>query len=188
MALPTLAAPPQVGRGWLPGVPHVTVRAWRKGDERLVAAAERLVSPQSMYARFFTGGHRFPPRYLERLARNITAVALADGAAVGWAEIAQYGEPSHAGDLAVLIVDEWQHHRIGPMLAEAAFAAARRRGLSIVHADVLETNRAARRALERTFGDRVITTCDEGVLHYVLPLGLPLGPALATDNDERRTS
>lgn len=184
MALPTVAAAPQAAGRDRPGSGRVTVRGWRQGDERLVAAAERLVSPQSMFLRFFAGGHRFPPRYLERLATNITVIALVDGAAVGWAEIARCRDPSYAGELAVLVVDGWRHRRVGPRLAQAVFTMARRRGISIVHADVMQTNRAARRALERTFGEHLTVTCDAGVLHYLLPLV----PALATNDDGRRTS
>jgi GNAT superfamily N-acetyltransferase len=148
----------------------VTVRSWRAGDELLVAAAERQLSPRSLYTRFFTGGHLFPPHYVERLAEHVTVVALAGEAAIGWAEIARQRDPSYVGHLGVLVVDAWQGRRIGPLLVRAALDAARRRGLSVVHADVMETNRVARRALRRTFGDRIHVTHEGDVLHYVLPL------------------
>lgn len=157
------AAPPA-------SAPAVSVRPWRSGDERLVAAAEAAVSPRSLYERFFTGGHRFPPRYLERLAANITAVAEVGGDVVGWAEVARRTDFPYAGELAVLVVDGWQHRGLGPRLAVAALDLARRRGLTLVHADVMDTNTAARRALGRLFGRRLQITRDEGVLHYVLPL------------------
>lgn len=161
-------------------LPMVTVRSWRPGDEALVAAAEPLVSPASLYARFFTGGDRYPPRYLERLADNVAALAVVQGAAVGWAEIARLADPPWAGELGVLVIDGWQHRRLGPLLVRAVLQGARRRGISVVFADVLDTNRPARRALARLFGDRIQVRQDNDVLHYVLPL-VPSFAAPATD-------
>lgn len=155
----------------------VTVRPWRPGDEHLIAAAEPLISLASFYSRFFTGGHTFPARYVDRLAAQITVVAVADGAAVGWAEVARRSEPSYVADLGVLVVDAWQHRRVGPLLVHAVLDAARRRGVSLVHADVMDTNTAARRALARMFGDRIHVTDDGDVRHYVVPLVPAFAPA-----------
>jgi GNAT superfamily N-acetyltransferase len=161
-----------------PAEDRVTVRPWRRGDEQLVRSAEARISPMSFYARFFMGGDRFPAHYVERLAQNLTVVAVVGAAAVGWAEIAPCDLPG-TGELGVLVVDDWQHRRLGPRLVTEALRLARGHGISVVTADVMDTNRPARRALARMFGEHLTTTHEDDVLHYVLPLvPLPSGPTL----------
>lgn len=155
----------------------VTIRGWRAGDVDLVRAAAAELSPYSFYTRFFTGGRSFPHGYLELLASAECVVAEVAGRLVGWAEVVRLDDPPYAGELGVLVVDEWQGRGLGPRLARAAMAAARRRGVSVVLAHVLDSNLAARRAIRGTFGRGVEVRRDEGVLRYVLPA---VGPAASS--------
>ena len=96
-------------------------------------------------------------------------------------------DPDHpdSADVAVTVIDSWQHRGVGKLLISALAAAAVRRGIDVFVADVLATNPAAL-ALLKYAGDATRTASDGGVIHAQVrlreratpPLEHSQGPAL----------
>jgi acetyltransferase len=147
----------------------VRVRPIRPDDEkRLVSLFERL-SPRTVYQRFFTTYRRLPSAWYRDFAnvdyRTRMALVAEDLDGVRLHGVARW-EPTaspDAAEIAVVVEDEWQRRGVGTTLLEHLFAAARRRGITRVHADVLAENEGMLRLLRR-LGDVRDTTVEQGVV------------------------
>jgi GNAT superfamily N-acetyltransferase len=155
----------------------VTIRPWRAGDEQLLRAAEPSISRESLASRFFVGTPRLPEAYLRHIStvgrdRWDAVVALVDGRVVGWAEYGRSLDDPREAELGVLVVDDWQGGGLGPRLVGALLLRCRRAGVTALRADVQPDNRRAQRAIESRLGRPVAADAEDGVLRYVLPLGV----------------
>ncbi|OLB64825.1 MAG: hypothetical protein AUI10_09425 [Actinobacteria bacterium 13_2_20CM_2_72_6] len=151
------------------------VRPWRHGDQALLIAAQRDLSPASLSNRFFVGVSTLPVKYLRYVAhapreRWDAQVALQRDRLLGWAEFARLaGRPDEA-DLAVIVIDAWQRRGVATALFEAMLPRAAAAGVRVMHADVEPRNTAARAMIKTISGGRLTAAYEDGLLHYRMSL------------------
>jgi ribosomal protein S18 acetylase RimI-like enzyme len=125
----------------------VRVRELHAGETDVLDAVFAGLSPTSRYHRFHGPLPRLTPEVRERLAAvdGRTHVAVAgvapDGRPVGIARLMAVG--GGPAELAVEVVDAWQHRGVGTRLVAAVVALGRAAGMREVAADVLAENGAA---------------------------------------------
>ena len=152
----------------------VRLRAWRPGDEVLLAKAGTRLSPASLYTRFLAGVPSLPAAYLRLVAsaprwRWDAQVAVHDGCMIGWAEFARMSPDCTELDLAVAVVDEWQRRGVGTALVSALLPRCRAAGATVVSAQVAPSNVAARAALKswfRAWSGTMTVTLEDGLLRF----------------------
>jgi RimJ/RimL family protein N-acetyltransferase len=155
------------------------IRPWCDGDQRLLIAAQRDLSPASLSSRFFVGTSALPVKYLRYVAsaprdRWDAQLAIRRGRLLGWAEFARLEPGAPDADLAVLVVDAWQRRGVATALLRAMLPRAAAAGVRVVHADVEPANTAARATI-RTLGRRAAAAgltgrYEDGLLHYRIEL------------------
>jgi GNAT superfamily N-acetyltransferase len=150
----------------------LTFRELGPDDTAVLDAVFAGLSPLSRYLRFHNGSPAMLPSTRSALAavdgrRHVAVAAFADGGPVGIARLVAMG--SAQADLAVEVVDGWQHRGLGGRLVRAVLATGRRAGFTEVSADVLTDNVPMLRLLARLFPVRT-TTVDgpETRIHAVL--------------------
>ena len=127
----------------------VTILPVTPDAKPVIASAMERVSPESSRRRFFTVRRRFSERELDQMTTldgwNRYAIgAVADGphgpvgAAV--ARFARDAEDPHAAELALLVVDDFQHVGLGRRMLARIFDAARSRGIRRLTGSVLRDN------------------------------------------------
>ena len=119
--------------GQAPG-PRVSIAEATEADTPLVLDMVGRCSKASLFHRFhgFTDAVESTRTLLNR---SDTLVAWSDSTCVGMATLARAGDGT--ADLGVLVEDRWQRRGVGSRLIAAVLEAARRRGTSTVHADVM---------------------------------------------------
>lgn len=130
--------------------PSVALSSWRlaelrPGDRADVHALFAACSPDSVQHRFRARLPAFPARHLDELLagpperHDALAVRAGDGrglVALG-SLAAPYGpHDGHTAELALLVVDAWQHRGLGRALATALATRAARRGVTRIVAQV----------------------------------------------------
>ena len=130
------------------------------------------LSERSSYLRFFTHGEAGRRAELEYLATvdGHRRVALVAGFGAQIIGIARYhlGDDGVA-DVAVCVVDGWQHHGVGLRLMRALVAHARTQGLTALRVSMLADNHDAVR-LVRRLAPAGRLSLDHGVLEATLPI------------------
>jgi GNAT superfamily N-acetyltransferase len=166
--------------------PTVWVRPYRATDRSAVADMSSVLSPGSLYQRFFTGYPRLPTAFLEQLDRsldgpNVVLVAHVDAAhasaetirreavVVGVGELVFTDTAPLRAELGVLVADTHHRHGIGLRIVQGLLEQAHRRGVSTVSADALSGNRAVQ-TLVRTRYPQACATVDGLVTRYELDL------------------
>lgn len=160
---------------------RVIVRPIEPGDgERLRAAFDRL-SPESRYRRFFTA----MPRLTENMLHHLLDVDGADR--VAWAAIDPdaEGEPGigvaryfrledepDAAEMAVAVVDDYQHRGVGSLLLHHLNRTARDHGITHFVGTVLAENRPMLDLVESAGGRYLLD--EPGVLR--LEIDIPEEP------------
>jgi GNAT superfamily N-acetyltransferase len=106
-------------------------------------------SPTALFRRFHgvTDGVAYFRALLRDHAKYETHIALYRLRCVGIATIASNAEG--AGDLGVLVEDRWQRRGIASRLVASVLPGARKRGLTTLHADVLNDDVFIVEALSR---------------------------------------
>ncbi|MPY80661.1 MAG: GNAT family N-acetyltransferase [Actinophytocola sp.] len=137
-----------------------------------VAAMAESLSTRSLYYRFFAGTPKVPPQLLRQLAtldhdQREAVVAVHRGRVIGLALYVRLPDTRRA-DLAVLVVDAWQHRGIGRRMVSRLATLAARRGITSFDASVLPENKAALRAVARLWPGAAPRP-DEDCVHYSLP-------------------
>jgi ribosomal protein S18 acetylase RimI-like enzyme len=158
--------------------PVAQLRAWREGDEVLLAQAGAALSPASLYARFLAGTPTLPAAYLRLVAmaprwRWDAQVAVRDGHLIGWAEFGRMSPDGTEADLAVAVVDAWQRRGIGTALVSSLLPRCRAAGVTVLSAEVAPSNVAARAALRSWFATRsegMTVTREDGLLRFATVL------------------
>jgi GNAT superfamily N-acetyltransferase len=112
------------------------------------------LSPASRYRRFHGATPRLSPRVRDRLVAvdgrtHIAVAAFAGAEPVGIARIV--APDDGPAELAVEVVDEWQHRGIGSRLVGTVAELGRAAGHRQLVASVLTENRDARRLLRTVF-------------------------------------
>jgi RimJ/RimL family protein N-acetyltransferase len=97
----------------------------------------------------------------------------------GWAEFGRKPDELAVADLAVLVVDPWQRQGIATALVRAMLPRMLAAGVRELAADVLPGNRAAHGLLRSLFDGRLRASYVDGVVHYRLPLEVPVATAVA---------
>jgi RimJ/RimL family protein N-acetyltransferase len=151
------------------------VRPIAPTDRDALAAAFAALSADSRMRRFLGPKRELSERELTYLTviDHETHEALVaidpDGHIVGVARYAAWPPPAvGCAELAFVVVDEWQRHGIGSVLAAQVVARARENGISRLTATTFGDNRPARVLLGR-LGFKPVGSAD-GLLSYDLCL------------------
>ena len=158
----------------LPDGSTLSVRPITTGDRAALADAFARMSEQSRYKRFMGPKPKLSERELRyftevdhRTHEALVAIDPATGAIAGEARWAIGDDPS-TGDVAVMVVDEWQRRGLGPALLCRLVAAARGAGLARLTADSIATNRPAR-SIVNAVGFQ-LRSVHAGAAEFELPL------------------
>jgi GNAT superfamily N-acetyltransferase len=146
------------------------------------------LSEQSRYRRFLSAMPQLSPSMLHRLVDtvdDVDHVALFAqilppgfkrsssrplvGNPIGIGRFIRDPERPRSADVAVTVLDGWQHRGIGGLLTWALAQAALRRGIDTFVADVFATNTAALGLLEHA-GDVSRSPSESGVIHVEVGL------------------
>jgi acetyltransferase len=127
----------------------IFIRPVKPEDAPLFKALFRVLSPTTIYYRFFGALKEMNPEMLARFTqidydREIALVAIDEesrtDSILGVARI--IGDPDgKTGEFAVLVGDAWQGKGIGSSLLEKCLSIAEKRGFESVHGIVLHENR-----------------------------------------------
>jgi RimJ/RimL family protein N-acetyltransferase len=119
-------------------------------DRERIAVGVRELSPDSRYFRFFNAQPVLADDHLHKLAdidqeTHVAWMALVPritgDAAIGIGRFARDKEEPMRADLALTVVDSWQHRGVGTMLLALLCCIAGEKGLRILDASVLPENR-----------------------------------------------
>ena len=154
------------------------VRPVRPEDAPLFQRFAEVLSPETIYYRFFSQVKELSPQMLARFTqidydREIALVATDDDPEtermLGVARI--IGDPDgKQGEFAVVVGDPWHGMGIGSNLLEKCLAIAEKRGFQRVHGIVLSENRSML-ALGKKLGFEVKAGPDAKEFELVIPLG-----------------
>jgi GNAT superfamily N-acetyltransferase len=148
------------------------------------------LSEESRYRRFLAAMPLLSPSMLHQLVDtvdDVDHVALFAQVIPGGRPAPQSGRPligipigigrfirdpdrPNSADVAVTVIDAWQHNGVGSLIISALARSARRHGIDVFVADVLATNPAAL-ALLKYAGDATRTASEAGVIHAEVKLG-----------------
>ena len=153
------------------------VRPVRPEDAPLFRTFAEVLSPKSIYHRFFSHVKELSPKMLARFTqidydREIALVALSDDSEgeqmLGVARI--IGDPDGKdGEFAVMVGDPWHGKGIGSNLLKKCLAIAARRGFQKVHGIVLRENQSML-TLGKKLGFKQTPGPDVGEIELVISL------------------
>lgn len=123
--------------------PPVTIREVRSDEVSVHATVFLGLSERSRYQRFHTGMPRLPAPMARRLAavdgdRHVAFVAEAEEAPVGLVRylLTELG----VADLALEVIDAWQHRGVGRLLLRTAAAHAAEHGIRRLVGEIVGSN------------------------------------------------
>lgn len=154
-------------------------------DRVLMEEGFERLSPRSRYLRFMAPTDhlsRSQLRYLSEIDyRNHFAWgALApDGTPIGIGRFVRLRETPDGADVALTVVDDQQGKGVGTVLIQALAVVARRRGIAVLHFDVLPENEPML-ALLRSLG--ASSKLEDGIVHAVVRTA-DIGPPEVLDGD-----
>ena len=157
---------------------RIFIRPVKPEDAPLFTALFKVLSPTTIYYRFFGILKELKPEMLARFTqidydREIALVAIDEtsetGNMLGVARI--IGDPDgKSGEFAVLVGDAWQGQGIGSKLLEKCLSIAEKRGFEMVHGIVLNENRNML-ALGKKLGFEIKKDTDSGDFKLVIYFG-----------------
>jgi RimJ/RimL family protein N-acetyltransferase len=160
---------------------EITIRALRPSDHRAMAFAFGRLSEQSRYQRFFTAKPELSARELTRLVNvdhwhheALIAFSASPRTPIGIARYVRLDDFDTA-EVALEVVDEWQHHGVGTALMVAVSERARAAGIRRFHMTMLRDNHAAR-ALAGHFGTATVLATAGNVME--LSYSLSTAPSI----------
>ncbi len=159
---------------------HIVIRPVKPEDAPLFSNLFEVLSPTSIYHRFFGVLRELQPAMLSRFTqidydREIALVAIDQDSAIermlGVARI--IGDPDGTeGEIAVLIGDAWQGKGIGAALMRKCLLIAEKRGFKYIHGIVLKENKNML-ALARKLGFTINRGEDFGEFEIQIHFGQP---------------
>jgi GNAT superfamily N-acetyltransferase len=124
----------------------VELRPVRPDDKPAFLDGFARLSRESRFLRFFTGKDHLSAdelRYLTEVDGELhfalCAIAAGD-VGVGVARFVRQADEPEVAELAVTVVDAWQHKGLGRILLERLVEAARERGVARFRAEILASN------------------------------------------------
>lgn len=156
---------------------RLRIRPVRPEDAPLYQRFFKVLSPDSIYFRFFSHVLELSPQMLARFTqidynREMALVALDDDPEaermLGVARITGDPDGRH-GEFAVVVGDPWHGQGIGSNLLEKCLAIAERRGFQKVHGIVLRENQSML-ALGKKLGFQVKSRPDAQEFELFIPL------------------
>jgi RimJ/RimL family protein N-acetyltransferase len=156
----------------------VLIRQVQNTDAPLLADGFARLSDRSRRMRFLARKDQLSGaelRYFTELDHHdheaLGAVSQADGRGVGVARYVRDAEDSHAAEIAVTIVDDWQGRGLGTELLTRLAGRARQEGIHRFTALVAEDNMAMAGLLRNTSANLVGRS--PGTVEYEITLTLP---------------
>ena len=126
---------------------HVRLRQVRPSDRELLVRGFERLSPESRYRRFLAGKTELGEeqlRYLTEVDHTdheaIVALDAETGEGVGVARYIRDPDRPDTAEVAVTVIDDWQHRGVGTLLLEVLGARARAAGITHFTAVMLATN------------------------------------------------
>ncbi|MBC6457622.1 GNAT family N-acetyltransferase [Actinomadura sp. HBU206391] len=153
------------------------MRPYGVADRDRLRRMSTVLSPQSLYTRFFAGTPQIPEMYVRALHaldhwNHDALVAMIDDEMVGIAEYVRDRADPERAEIAVLIADHWQRHGVASCLIRYLARLAERRGITEFSADVMLGNAAALAAI-RAGWPAARPQRDGGAARFRLPLPQP---------------
>ncbi|WP_438001585.1 GNAT family N-acetyltransferase [Sorangium sp. So ce185] len=177
----------------LPSGEALLCRPVRLSDEAALQDLFYRLSDESVYRRFMSHKREHPHEEMQQLVnldyeQNMAIVACAGperDAVVGMARY-DVDPKNNLADIAFVVRDEWQGKGVGTLLMRRMAEIARARGLSGFEADVLLSNKAMMRVLEKS-GLRLSLDLEAGVYHVTARFDAPEGRAPAASPSSAAT-
>jgi RimJ/RimL family protein N-acetyltransferase len=139
---------------------QILIRPIERDDAPRLDAGFEHLSEVSRYRRFLTSIDHLSKRQLAFLTdvdhevhEALVAIDATSGEIVGVARFVRGPVDLKEAEVAVVVVDPWQHRGIGSALTERLATRARRAGVERFTARMLIANHAGRRLLERVADD-----------------------------------
>lgn len=141
----------------LPDGANITIRPIRFEDAAIEQEFVRKLSNESRYFRFMDSLRELSPRMLSHFTQvdydrhmALIAVATVDGREAESA-VARYvvADDSTSCEFAIVVADQWQRRGVGTLLMRALMDAARKRGLDLMHGEVLAGNQKMLNFMQR---------------------------------------
>ncbi|HEY8242393.1 MAG: GNAT family N-acetyltransferase [Vicinamibacteria bacterium] len=158
---------------------EVTLSPLTPAAKPLIAKGIERVSPESSRRRFFTVRRRFSERELDemttldgwnRYAIGATAASPEGPVGAAIARFSRAAEDPTSAEVALLVVDDFQHHGLGRILLARIAEAASARGIERFTALVLRDNEPMLSMLRHYAPDLSIADAGE---HYRIDVPLP---------------
>jgi RimJ/RimL family protein N-acetyltransferase len=159
-------------------MPPITIRELLPSDHRAVAFTFGRLSLQSRYQRYFAAKRALTPRELQHLLdvdhwhhEALIAFSSSPRAPIGIARYVRLEEFDMA-EVAIEVVDSWQHRGVGGALMTALTVRAWAAGIRRFQMSMLRDNKAAR-ALAGHLGPATVVTAAGNLveLSYSLSAG-----------------
>jgi GNAT superfamily N-acetyltransferase len=164
-----------------PGVPGVTLARPAASDAGAVVAMLSRCSGATLFHRFhgLSDGVAYFGTLLRDGPAEQTLLAWCHATCVGVATLGAGARGTF--DLGVLVEDAWQRHGVGTRLVASLLETARAKGVTTVHADVLDDDRFIVHTLRRM--GPLTVSIEFGVLAIDVDLGCRPMPAERTGRD-----
>ena len=163
----------------------VLIREVRSGDAPLLAEGFARLSYESRQLRFLTGKPNLTPaelRYFTEIDHHdheaLGALNPVDGRGLGIARYIRHVEDREGAEVAVTVVDDWQHRGLGTALLSRLADRARQEGIRHFTALVAADNAAVVRLLQDCRVGFRVTQRESGTVEYEItlpPRGLGAG-------------
>ena len=134
---------------------RIRVRQGSRSDRDLLLRGFDRLSEESRYRRFLGPTPELRDEMLRFLLdvdhhdhEAIVAVEDETGDGLGVARYVRLGDETDVAELAITVVDDWQHRGLGTLLLEVIGARAREEGITTFSALMLATNREMLEILE----------------------------------------
>jgi acetyltransferase len=164
------------------------MRPYGIADRDRLRRMSALLSPRSLYSRFFAGTPHLPEIYVRALHAIDhwdcdALIAMIDDDIVGIAEYVRDRDDPERADIAVLVADRWQRHGVARCLVGHLGHLAERRGISEFSADVMLGNAAALAAISAGWPAARPGHREGTVARFRLPLPPPAAGASEPAHD-----
>lgn len=153
----------------------VAVRPIRADDSDALRAMHRKLSARSVYQRFFTALPELSVALADRFTHvdGVERVAFVgvndEGELVAVGRYDRLSTDRSRAEIAVIVLDDYQHHGLGTRLVRLLAEHARAHGVQAFVADVLMANSGMFHAFADA-GLKAEASYDAGVAHLLMPL------------------